>query len=309
MNTGMLPIFPNLVPDMTSGAELPHPIPYQGSKRILASRILDVVADRHFRCLYEPFAGSAAITLAAASRRVAERYVLADSLESLAELWRCILLQPAATAEHYERLWTTQRDDSTQRYLQIRDEFNRLHDPVQLLYLLARCAKNAPRFNRDGQFNQSPDKRRLGMRPQKMRLQVLGASALLRGRAEVRNGDFVTTLADATPRDLVYMDPPYEGTSTGVDRRYHQGMARARLIQQLEELNRRGVPWLLSYDGQCGNKRYGEYLPEHVHGERMELIAGRSSQATLNGLAETTIESLYLSRALSQAIPALASLR
>jgi DNA adenine methylase len=280
------------------GVELPHPIPYQGSKRLLAPRILAVVAHRRFRRLYEPFAGSAAITIAAAHRSLADKYIIADSLVPLAALWRSILWEPIATADQYERIWMGYRQGSADHYFLIRDEFNRSHDPVQLLYLLARCVKNAPRFNRDGQFNQSPDNRRLGMHPHKMRLQLLGASALLRNRAEVVAGDFEATLAEATPDDLVYMDPPYEGTSIGVDRRYHQGMDRDRLIRQLGALNRRGVPWLLSYDGQCGAKRYGEYLPDDLKAQRVELHAGRSSQATLNGRSEITIESLYVSPSL-----------
>jgi len=44
----------------------PHPIPYQGSKRNLAPEILAIVSNRKFRRLYEPFAGSAAITMIAA---------------------------------------------------------------------------------------------------------------------------------------------------------------------------------------------------------------------------------------------------
>ncbi|MDQ2741972.1 MAG: DNA adenine methylase [Chloroflexota bacterium] len=282
---------------------MPHPIPYQGSKRLLAPRILALVAGHHFRRLYEPFAGSAAITIAAAHRFVADTYILADSLSPLTALWRRIIEEPVAAADEYERLWTHNLSESINHYYRIRDEFNRQHDPVQLLYLLARCVKNAPRFNQDGQFNQSPDKRRLGMRPKKMRFQVLGASALLRHRARVREGDVAVTLVDATPQDLVYMDPPYEGTSNGVDKRYHQGMDRERLIQQLEALNSRGIPWMLSYDGQCGAKRYGEYLPDYLGARRMELNAGRSSQATLNGRADTTIESLYLSPGLAGTCP------
>ncbi len=42
---------------------LPHPIPYQGSKRKLAPRILATVANRHIDRLFEPFAGSAATYL------------------------------------------------------------------------------------------------------------------------------------------------------------------------------------------------------------------------------------------------------
>ena len=43
-----------------------HPIPYQGSKRRLADQILRY-APTPIQTLYEPFAGSAAITLAAAA--------------------------------------------------------------------------------------------------------------------------------------------------------------------------------------------------------------------------------------------------
>ena len=177
----------------------------------------------------------------------------------------------------------------------IRDQFNRSKDPVSLLYLLARCVKNAPRFNQQGEFNQSHDKRRLGMHPGKMRQEILGSFTLLRRCTSTVCGDFESTIMDATEEDLVYMDPPYEGTSTGTDKRYHQGLDRDRLIAILADLNRRGVPFLLSYDGQCGDKIYGAILPESLHLTRLELNAGRSSQATLSGRAEETIESLYTS--------------
>lgn len=93
----------------------------------------------------------------------------------------------------------------------------------------------------------------------------------------------------------MYLDPPYEGTTTGDNKHYHQGLERERLIGVLESLNRRGVPFLLSYDGQCGEKVYGSELPASLHLTRLELNAGRSSQATLNGREEVTIESLYVS--------------
>ncbi len=283
---------------MKPRVELPHPIPYQGSKRLLAPRILSYVADRRFRRLYEPFSGSAAITIAASHMRLATEYVIGDSLASLAALWQHILSEPAALADQYECLWAAHEEGSIEHYYRIRDAFNQQQDPAHLLYLLARCVKNAPRFNRNGLFNQSPDKRRLGMRPTKMRCELFGAHVLLRDRACVMTGDFEGTIAGATGDDLVYMDPPYEGTSTGTDKRYYESMDRVRLIRALEGLDRRGVPYMLSYDGQSGTKRYGDYLPEHLDVKRIELAAGRSSQATLNGRNETTIESLYVSRSL-----------
>ncbi len=55
---------------VTGRAPTPHPIPYQGSKRRLAAAIL-AHAPSGVRRLIEPFAGSAAISLAAAARDLA----------------------------------------------------------------------------------------------------------------------------------------------------------------------------------------------------------------------------------------------
>ncbi len=276
-------------------ARLAHPIPYQGSKRNLASMILTVIQKRKFRRFYEPFAGSAAMTIAANHAKVANSYILGDSLAPLIDVWNQILTTPHALANTYEQIWEAQLDQGEEYYYRIRDDFNRSHDPAKLLYLLARCVKNAPRFNQQGEFNQSVDKRRLGMRPNKMRHEILAASALLARQTSAIWADFEMTLQDATNADLVYLDPPYEGTTTGDNKRYHQGLDRERLIALLENLNRRNIPFLLSYDGQCGAKVYGSELPASLHMTRMELNAGRSSQATLNGREEVTIESLYVS--------------
>ena len=277
---------------------IPHPIPYQGSKRLLAPTILDIVPRGLVRRLFEPFAGSAAITIAAAHANLAHAFVIGDTLAPLIELWRSILCAPDPLAEAYSQIWTGQQPGDAGYYTRIRSEFNRTQDPAHLLYLLARCVKNSPRWNRDGEFNQSEDKRRLGMRPSKMLREILGVYHLLHGKTQAIAGDFERVLADAQPGDLVYLDPPWEGTSTGRDRRYHCGLGRDRLIAVLSDLNRRGVPWLLSYDGRCGDKSYGAPLPADLRAARLELHAGRSSQATLNGVTAETVESLYVSASL-----------
>jgi DNA adenine methylase len=278
---------------------LPHPIPYQGSKRRLAPAILAPVQGHRFERVLEPFAGSAAITIAACGAGLGSRYVIGDSLESLVELWRGILDRPDAIADGYEWVWAGQLGAGRAHYSRVREEFNRDGDPVKLLYLLARCVKNSPRFNACGAFNQSADHRRRGLHPRRMRAEIESASALLAGVTTATSGDFEDLVATATARDLVYLDPPWEGTSAGPDKRYHESLARRRLIAALDDLNRRGVPWLLSYDGRHGDKRYGLPLPDELGAVRLELVAGRSSQATLHGRNAITVESLYVSAALA----------
>ena len=287
---------------------LPHPIPYQGSKRLLAPTILGSIQGQYHR-LIEPFAGSAALTLAAASQRFTAHYWVNDSLTALVGIWESILQTPKQLADEYERIWTAQLTNPASFYIGIRDAYNEQPDPAKLLYLLARCVKNAVRFNRDGQFNQSPDHRRLGMHPQRMRESILGASSLLANKTRTSSCDYSEVLAEATAGDLVYMDPPYQGTSIGRDRRYHAPLDVERFIEQLDRLNSRRVSYIVSFDGRCGTRAYGADLPSELKLKKVEIEIGRSSQATLVGRSELTVESLYYSPTLATSIAAVCALR
>lgn len=274
--------------------KLPHPIPYQGSKRRLAEAIGSVIPAK-VGTWYEPFAGSAAMSIWAARYRDPERIVLGDSLACLTTLWDLIINDPAGAADRYETTWNGQQDSGHGYFNEVRARYNEKRDPVDLLYLMARCVKNAVRFNRKGQFTQSVDKRRLGMRPEKMRHAMLGASSLLKGRTLVRTGDWVETVADAGAGDFVYLDPPYMGTSVGRDLRYAEQMTQERLVEGLETVLARNLSVALSYDGSTGDKEYGPPLPDRLNMTRSYIHTGRSSQSTLSGKSEETIESLYLS--------------
>jgi DNA adenine methylase len=277
---------------------LPHPIPYQGSKRSLASEIL-----RYFPpqvdVLSEPFAGSAAITIAAAANSLASRYHINDLNEPLMDLWREIIEAPENISAHYRQLWQEQDSDPKSYYIKVRDEFNRARKPEHFLYLLARCVKGSVRYNARGQFNQSPDNRRKGMRPETMRRQILGVSHLLRDKTEITALDYREVLQRSTPGDLVYMDPPYQGVCRNRDPRYYEAVNVGEFIDVLDGLNRRRIRYLVSYDGRTGEKTYGDTLPRELNLTLIELYAGRSTQATLLGRNDITIESLYLSPALA----------
>lgn len=275
----------------------PHVIPYQGSKRKLAEDILSFM-DFKVHTLYEPFIGSGAITLAAAANNKAKKFVVADKLESLAELWKLIIDDPDRLAKEYEAHWREQLSDPAGYYRKVRMDFNKTKSPSALLYLVARCVKNAVRFNGSGDFNQGPDNRRLGLKPEKLKKEAELMSALLRGRVRIIGGDFRDAIADATPNDLVYMDPPWQGTSGKRDPRYAHLLNLDELIHELDSLNHRDVPYMLSFDGTCGDRTYGTELPHFLNLQRVGLNAGRSSQATLLGRDDVTIESLYLSPSL-----------
>lgn len=272
-----------------------QPIPYQGSKRALAPRICSLFP--RVATLYEPFAGSAAVTLFAATYELADRFVIGDAYAPLVDLWALIIDNPGELAERYSDVWHGQFD-APAHFNERRAEFNETRDPVLLLYLVARCVKNAVRFNRHGHFTQSADKRRTGMKPDRVTRTAHAVSRLLKGRTSLFRGDFRACARNAGAGDLVYMDPPYQGTTYGADKRYTAGLERESLIDSLHDFDARGVPYVLSYDGKMGEKTYGEPLPDTIDADHLEIHAGRSSQATISGRDDETIESIYVSRLL-----------
>ena len=272
---------------------VPHVIPYQGSKRLLAPAILAVLQERRagkLRRLYEPFGGSAALTLAAAQLNLAEQFVLADSYGPLMALWQAVVETPTELATAYRQTW------HAGDYAAVRQAFHAAPTPERLLYLLTRCVKAAVRFNRQGAFNQAADKRRLGTHPDRLERAVHATAALLQGRALLRTGDALQTTADAQAGDVAYLDPPWHGTTVGRDARYHAGYDAAQLHGLIDALHDRGVLVLLSYDGKRGGRDFAQALPDSL--QRLDLPAMRSAQATLLGRTEWTTESLYVTRRL-----------
>jgi len=136
------------------------------------------------------------------------------------------------------------------------------------------------------------------MRPETMRAQILGASSLLKGKTKFSTLNYREALQSVTSADLVYMDPPYQGVCGNRDTRYLRSVPFRDFVDLLDRLNTRGVRYIVSYDGRTGDKQHGQVLPADLGLTLVELCAGRSTQATLLGRADITIESLYLSPAL-----------
>ena len=222
--------------------KVPHPIPYQGSKRNLASAILDYFPD-NVDTLIEPFAGSAAMTLAAAARNAASSFFVNDLNKPLIDLWRAIIQTPVDLARRYEQLWKAQHGDRRKYYDKIRNEFNRDGKPDHFLYLLARCVKASVRYNADGEFNQSPDNRRMGALPETMRQHILGASHLLRGKTKLTCIDYKEVVAQATTGDLIFLDPPYQGVCGNRDPRYLKSVLFEEFVEVPQHLLSRQLRW------------------------------------------------------------------
>lgn len=285
--------------------KIPHIVQYQGSKRKLAAQILEYMP-RKFNRLIEPFSGMAAISIAAAYEQRANSYYINDINEPLIKILETAVNSPESLINAYRNLWNEQftfSENHLEHYYEVRNRFNAGDaSAVNMLYLLARCVKGSVRYSSEGKFNQSPDKRRHGTNPDNLQKNVLSISRLLKGRTVFTSKDYKEILAQAKHGDIVYMDPPYQGVSNVRDNRYLSGLDFNEFVDALDDLNKRGIDFLISYDGCCGTRQYGNDLPKELECKKVLLDAGLSSQATLLGRREVTYEALYISKGLSRRI-------
>lgn len=276
----------------------PHLVQYQGSKRNIAPQIIQYFPNKINR-LIEPFCGTAAISILAAEYKKVDKFIINDINEPLIQLLKLCIENPEKLYEQYNEVWDGQFTNGTNNidyFYTMRDKFNRESTPALMLFMLARVVKGAIRYNNSGQMNQSCDKRRNGTNPRNIKNNAYKISNLLKGKTEFHNLDYKAIINMAQIGDLVYMDPPYQGTSNTRDDRYYQGVDYDDFVESLKILNERNIDFIISYDGVTGEKKHGKDLPDELELTHILINAGKSSQATLLGKNEITMEALYLSK-------------
>ncbi len=260
-------------------------IKWSGSKRSQSDAIKQYLPDT-FGTYFEPFLGGGSMLYAIQP----ERAVCGDICRPLIDLWNMIRDNPEELAAAYERMWTRLQNEGYHVYTEIRETFNRERTPAELLFLSRTCVNGLIRFNSNGDFNNSLHYSRPGIRPDSLRDIILDWSG------KIRNTDFISddyriTTAEATEGDLVYLDPPYFHTKG----RYYGTIDYEIFYNYLEDLNRRGVKYMLSFDGTRGDDEFTADVPRGLY-RRHELIkSGNSSFKKVMDKENLTVyESLYL---------------
>ena len=237
--------------------KVPHLVQYQGSKRVIAPEIIKFFPDKIDR-LVEPFSGTCAISILAAAENKCDNFWVNDINEPLIKMMEECVNFPERLVSEYLNIWEGQfqtDQNNIDYFYKVREEFNcGKKDSARMLFLLARVVKGAVRYNVRGELNQSCDKRRYGTKPQIISNNAFEISKLLKGRTYFTSEDYKKILELTKPGDLVYMDPPYQGTSNREnprDNRYIQGVDFEEFVVELAKLNNRGIDFIVSYDGTC----------------------------------------------------------
>ncbi len=228
---------------------------WAGSKRGLLHELVRRRPSGNWRYV-EPFAGSACLFFALAPRKA----VLGDLNRELIAAYRVLAERPLQVADQVHA-WAT--DSGT--YYRIRAQAGEQLPPVEaaarFIYLNRLCFNGVYRTNRLGKFN-VPYGRRPGAVPVR---ESFAACAKLLQRADLRDGDFESTVADVGKGDFVYLDPPYSRALSDAYGVYGYGSFDAadldRLLACLRRLDECGARVLVSY---TWHPRLAE-LDDHWH--------------------------------------------
>ena len=263
---------------------VPPLIKWTGSKRSQVSVIAPHIPSH--RRYFEPFLGGGALLYVLGR----PRSLAGDIYEPLIQLWKAIQTEPQVVVDDYAYQWNLLQHNLPEYFYSVRERFNDNPNPLDLNFLTRTCVNGIVRFNKKGEFNNSFHLSRKGMRPDRFAKVVRTWHDVIQGVIFVCQ-DYQDTLSEAKVDDLVYFDPPYANNNM----RYTQNLDLKRFFAQLEMLNRKGVKWLLSFDGKRGNTDLSHPVPQDLFRRKLLVPSGRSALGkVLNGPNVQVHETLYL---------------
>lgn len=260
-------------------------IKWSGSKRSQAAAILSYMP-AHFNTYYEPFIGGGSIMYAVSPPKA----ICGDVCKPLIDLWKEINQNPKDLADAYRVRWQRLQLEGYEVYYEIRDNFNRNNNAQDLLFLSRTCVNGLIRFNANGKFNNSLHHTRPGIAPDRLEKIIMDWNEHVKGVDFIAK-DYRETTASAQKGDLIYLDPPYFHTKG----RYYGTIEFNEFLDYLQELNKREIKYILSFDGKRGDDDFTVSLPSDLYKRHELLPSGNSSFKKVMDKENLQVyESLYL---------------
>ena len=250
---------------------------WSGSKRIQASRIVDLFPDE-IDTYYEPFMGGASVLLELLLRddKNVNRYVASDLNVHVVNLFNLIKDNPDRLCKSYMENWNymnSQSDGKGERYLEIRDRFNSNFLPEDFYFLTKTCYTGLIRFNKSGKFNVGYHFGRDGEHPDRSAETIEFYSKLLNRKRVIfvhRSYDCIKPEKD----DFCYFDPPYEDTKQTM---YLGGFEKDKFFDFCRSLN---CKYAVSYDGGVVGNSANASIPSDIFKEAVAIDEMRNMRQT-----------------------------
>ena len=263
----------------------PPVIKWSGSKRPVAKQLAKYIiyGDTYF----EPFVGGGAMM----PYSLCKKGMAGDIIPELVNLWNEIKDNPIRVANEYESRWRNLQENGPQVYYDVRDSFNQTKNCYDFLFLTRTCVNGLIRYNSNGEFNNSFHLSRSGIKPNSLKRILEQWSEVIRNFT-FRNCDYREILEAARKGDFVFLDPPYGGTK---DRYTRTPFDLAAFYSELERLNSKGVNWMLTFDGEAGERQYSYAPPTGVFRYKFSICTGNSAfTKVMNSQKDSIQESVYL---------------
>lgn len=263
----------------------PAVIKWSGSKRPVARQLADYFS--YGETYFEPFVGGGSMLPFSLS----EKGMASDIIPELIDLWNEIKNNPELVANEYEIRWKLLQEQGPQVYYDVRDSFNKSKNCYDFLFLTRTCVNGLIRYNSEGEFNNSFHLSRPGINPNTLRKVLLQWSESIQ-KFTFRTCDYRELLESAKEGDFVFLDPPYGGSK---DRYTRTLFDLDAFYSELERLNRKGVKWMLTFDGMAGDREYSFAPPKEIFRHKFSINTGNSAfTKVMNSQKDVIQESVYL---------------
>ena len=270
-------------------------IKWSGSKRSQAKEILKYFP-KEIETYYEPFCGGCSVVRRLLDSDImAKNIVCSDLNQDLINLWCEIKKDPQKVFRHYKKLWTElniDEDKARKRsyFEMVRKRYNEEKNPLDFLFIMRTTTNGMPRYNKQGEFNNSFHITRDGIIPETLEKILNEWSTVL------NNKNVIFTCQDyrkiqTVPGDFIYLDPPYANTKGMYFNNFD-------LPPFFEWLKNQPCNYLLSFDGKSGNDDKTYAVPPELYSEHTYLLSGNSSFKRTIGKSNNSIvyESLYIKK-------------
>ena len=221
------------------------------------------------------------------------KFVLSDLNSDLINLYKLIQNDYKSVVSHYELLWNELNKDSDFErkklyFAEIRKRLNEKHDPKDFMFIMRTTTNGMPRYNSDGEFNNSFHVTRNGIEPFRLEKILKEWNDTLNNH----NVEFINAsyeIFSPNKNDFSYYDPPYANTK-GM---YFGAIDNGKFFSFLSDLK---CPYCFSFDGYYEDEDSTYDVPKSVYNEHIYLKSGNSSFRRVIGNKTDKIiyESLYI---------------
>ncbi len=269
------------------------PIKWSGSKKSQAKEICSFI-NKNYDIYYEHFCGGCSMLFYILNNIPYRfnRFICNDINKPLIDLYKLIMINWEIVQRTYEKLWLElNKNNDLERkkafFNKVRAKFNDSYNPDLFFFIMRTTTNGMPRYNKNGDFNNSFHVTHNGMNPSKTVKILKESSDLLNLYKVVFISESFENIS-TTGRDLIYLDPPYFNTK-GM---YYGTINYNILWTYLKETK---SDWLLSFDGKAGKEDNTVNIP-NIYNNHIYINSGNSSFRRVIGKSKSTVveESLYI---------------